>query len=253
MNFRDALEQDVLLAAPLLLGWDLVAPGMRARIVETEAYRTPDDAGCHAHRGMTPRNAVMFGPAGRAYVYFTYGNHWMLNIVAHGERNAAAILIRAAEPLEGLEEMRAWRYGAGRASAPNKAVVLGGLARDGHPRPTRQSFQIGPKDQSDRNLLSGPGKICQAFGITGEFNGLDLLSEESAIRLEPGEIVSTVTLGTRVGLAKGCGDDLPWRFSDATKLEWVSRPLPTLPSRLLPEATATEPGSELRSHHRKPR
>lgn len=237
MNFRDALEQDVLIAAPLLLGWHLVAPGMRAQIVETEAYRTPDDPGCHAHRGMTPRNAVMFGPSGRAYVYFTYGNHWMLNLVAHGEGDAAAILIRAAIPLEGLEEMRAWRFGAGQASAPHKAL--------GTP--------IGPKDQSDRNLLSGPGKICQAFGITGELNGVDLFAPESRIRLEPGDTVSTISVGTRVGLAKGCGDDLPWRFSDATKLEWVSRPLPTLPSLLPPEAKATEPGSELRSHHRKPR
>lgn len=237
MNFRDALEQDVLLAAPLMLGWHLVGPGMRARIVETEAYRTPDDPGCHAHRGMTPRNAVMFGPAGRAYVYFTYGNHWMLNVVAHGEGDAAAILIRAAIPLEGLDEMRAWRYGVGRASAPHTAV----------------ESRKGPRDQSDRNLLSGPGKICQAFGITGELNGVDLFSPDSKIRIQQAETITTVSVGTRVGLAKGCGDDLPWRFSDASNPEWVSRPLPTPPSRLPPEARAGAPGTGHRSHRRKPR
>ncbi|MBS1716917.1 MAG: DNA-3-methyladenine glycosylase [Armatimonadetes bacterium] len=101
---RDLLTQDVLAGARELLGWRLVlrlpdGQELAAQIVETEAYRTPDDPGSHAHRGRTPRNAIMFGPAGLAYTYFVYGNHWMLNVTAHEEGNAAAVLIRAAKPL----------------------------------------------------------------------------------------------------------------------------------------------------------
>lgn len=193
---RDVLKSDVLLAAPALLGWQLVSSdGLRARIVETEAYRTPDDPGCHAHRGMTPRNEVMFGPPGLAYVYFTYGNHWMLNVVCHEAGVAAAVLIRAAVPIEGLDRMRIRRF-----------------------RDQRQ--------QSNANLLSGPGKLCQAFGIDRMLNGQDLFSVESPIHLEPGELVSDVRVGPRIGLAKGMGDDLPWRYCDGNNLAWVSRPLP---------------------------
>lgn len=195
MTFPEALRTDVLSAARLLLGWELVMGELRSRIVETEAYRTPDDPGCHAHRGMTPRNAVMFGPAGHAYVYFTYGNHWMLNVVAHGEQDAAAILIRAAQPLAGLEEMRSRRFRT-------------------------------QKDVRDQNLLSGPGKICQAYGIDRSVNGLDLLDLNQPLRLESGPSVNNITVSTRIGLAKGCGDELPWRFCDGDSLEWVSKPLP---------------------------
>lgn len=195
MTFPEALRTDVLSAARLLLGWDLVMGDQRSRIVETEAYRTPDDPGCHAHRGMTPRNAVMFGLPGHAYVYFTYGNHWMLNVVAHGEQDAAAILIRAARPLEGLEEMRARRFRS-------------------------------QKDVRDRNLLSGPGKLCQAYGIDGSMNGWNLLGDGAALRLEPGVEVENVVVGTRIGLAIGCGEELPWRFCDGDNLDWISKPLP---------------------------
>lgn len=181
-------------AAKALLGWVLESDdGLKARIVETEAYRTPDDPGCHAHRGMTKRNAVMFGPAGRAYVYFTYGNHWMLNVVAHEEADAAAILIRAAEPLEGLELMRRRRY-------------------------------LAQKLQSDHNLLSGPGKLCQAFGITGEDNGIDLFSGCARLRLRRDKNVTDTAVGTRIGLAQGMGDNIPWRFIDREAMIWASRP-----------------------------
>jgi DNA-3-methyladenine glycosylase len=169
--------------------------GLRARIVETEAYRTPDDPGCHAHRGRTPRNDVLFGAPGLAYVYFTYGNHWMLNVVAHEEGFAAAVLIRAAIPVEGLDEMRSRRYRT-------------------------------QKEQTDRNLLSGPGKICQAFGIDGTFNRVNLIDPASKLHLEPGTKIRPVIVGTRIGLAPGMGDDLPWRFCDAENLEWVSKPIP---------------------------
>jgi DNA-3-methyladenine glycosylase len=187
----ELLRRDVLAAAPKLLGWVLRTGDLSARIVEVEAYRTPDDPGCHAHRGQTPRCATMFGEPGHAYVYFTYGNHWMLNVVAHDAGNAAAILIRAAEPLTGLEAMRARR----------------------------------PKAKRDEDLLSGPGKLAAAFGLDGRHDGLNLLSS-SELRLEPAEPPRNILTGTRIGLALGKGDELPWRFVDADRLRWVSRPHP---------------------------
>lgn len=191
-DFRKILEEDVLEAAPSLLGWFLVRDGLRARIVEAEAYRTPDDPGCHAHRGQTPRNRAMFGPPGFAYVYFTYGNHWMLNVTAHAHGNAAAVLIRAAEPLSGLDTFRSRR----------------------------------PKARRDEDLLSGPGKLAAAFGIDARDYGIDLLDPNSPLRLEPGPAPATIAIGTRIGLTAGYGDTLPWRFCDAERLSWVSRPQP---------------------------
>src|SRR5689334_10400345 len=99
-----ALESDVLRGAKSLLGTELVRGIRRARIIEVEAYRA-DDPGCHAFRGQTARNEIMFGTAGFVYVYFNYGVHWMLNVTAHSHGDPAAVLIRAAEPLEALEEM----------------------------------------------------------------------------------------------------------------------------------------------------
>lgn len=190
MNFQQLLSQDVVEAAPKLLGWHLSLGDCRARIVEVEAYRTPDDPGCHAHRGRSPRCATMFEAPGLAYVYFTYGNHWMLNVVAHPVGDPAALLIRAAEPLEGVELMRKRR----------------------------------PKAVRDEDLLSGPGKLTAAFGIDRRFDGTDLFSGE--LRLEPGEPPAKTLTGTRIGLALGKGDELPWRFLDAERLRWASRPLP---------------------------
>lgn len=189
-DLLDILDTDVIEASRRLLGCDLVFGAMRARIVETEAYRAADDPACHAYRGCTPRNAVMFGPAGFAYVYFTYGNHWMLNVVAHGPEDAAAVLIRAAEPLEGLEEM--W--------------------------PRR------PKAQRYEDLLSGPGKLCAAMAVDRSLNGVNLLDPNSSLRLEPNEPVSEILVGTRIGITQGA--DLPWRFIEAPRLRWASKPWP---------------------------
>jgi len=186
----EALESDVLTACEALLGSHLVRGSRRARIVEVEAYRS-DDPGSHAFRGKTKRNAVMFGVPGRAYVYFNYGVHWMLNVTAHEEGNAAAILVRAAEPMEGLDLMRARR----------------------------------PRAKRDEDLLSGPGKLAAAFDITGVDNGIDLLDLASELRIEPGLPVGRVLSGLRIGLAEGKGKDLPWRFVDAKSLRWISRPL----------------------------
>jgi DNA-3-methyladenine glycosylase len=185
-----ALEGDVLSACEALLGWHLVRGPRRARIVEVEAYRS-DDPGSHAFRGKTNRNQIMYGAPGRAYVYFNYGVHWMLNVTAHEEGDAAAILVRAAEPLEGRESM----------------------------------YEHRPRAVKDEELLSGPGKLAAAFEITGVDNGSNLLDPSSELRIEPGEPVSKVLSGMRVGLATGKGDELPWRFVDAEKLRWISRPL----------------------------
>jgi DNA-3-methyladenine glycosylase len=192
MEILQLLSENPLEAAPRLLGAVLHFEGMSARLVETEAYLTPDDPGCHAHRGETPRNRAMFGPPGRAYIYFTYGNHWMLNVTAFPEGRAGAVLIRAAEPLSGQGQMLSRRL----------------------------------KAKSDRDLLSGPGKLCQAMGIDVAQYGLDLFDPSSPLRLEIGEPVCKVQTGPRIGLAPGKGDDFPWRYVDADRLECVSRPLP---------------------------
>lgn len=182
------LREDVLVAAPQLLGWTLRRGELSARIVEVEAYRTPDDPGCHAHRGRTPRCESMFAEPGTAYVYFTYGNHWMLNVVAHERDTAAAILVRAAEPLSGDATFADRR----------------------------------PKARRPEDWLSGPGKLTAAFGITGADDGQFLLPGVD-LSLEPGEPPEQIVVGTRIGLSLGKGDDLLWRFADASRLRWVSR------------------------------
>ena len=190
-DLAKALEGDVVDACKALLGTHLVRGERRARIVEVEAYRGRDDPGSHAHRGMTPRTRIMFGKASHAYVYFNYGVHWMLNVVAEAEGEAAAVLIRAAEPLEGLDQMR----------------------------------ELRPKAFKDTNLLSGPGKLAAAFNITGKDNGLNLLERRSDLHLEPATPPRRILAGTRIGLAPGKGENHPWRFIDAEALKWVSRPL----------------------------
>lgn len=188
-RLRFALAGPVVEAARTLLGWDLVYGPVRARIVETEAYDGAGDPGSHAFRGRTPRNATMFGPPGLAYVYFTYGNHWMLNVACGAEGHGAAALIRAARPLEGQEILRARRA----------------------------------KARTDRDLLSGPGKLAQAFGLDRSFDGIDLLDAASALRLAAGKPPAGIVQGVRIGLAPGKGDDLAWRFGDADAGAWWSR------------------------------
>ncbi|MGH2903627.1 MAG: DNA-3-methyladenine glycosylase [Solirubrobacteraceae bacterium] len=165
-------------------------------IVETEAYHDSEPA-CHAFVGLTPRTRTLFGPPGHAYVYRSYGIHALLNAVCEPEGVGAAVLIRALEPLEGIETMRARRSPGG---------VGGGTAI------------------RDEELCSGPGKLTQALGIELSENGVDLARGPVVIRprqaawREPRIVVST-----RVGITKAV--ELPWRFSVAGNRH-VSRPRP---------------------------
>ncbi len=188
------LREDVVVASPALLGATLVRGPMRARIVETEAYRGLDDPACHAFGKTKMKNMVMFGDPGHAYVYLNYGMHWMLNVVAHAPGDACAILIRAAMPLEGLATMR-----------ENRPV------------------------SDDRQLLSGPGKLTKAFGITSAQNAVNLLlpSDPAELHILPPETpVQKVVTGPRIGISEGRWHEIPWRFMDGDSMQWVSRPLP---------------------------
>lgn len=150
-------------------------------ITETEAYCGEEDLACHAHHGLTPRTAVMYGRAGHAYVYFTYGNHWMLCIVTQMENHPHAILVRAIQPTEGLETIARRRRG-----------------------------RLQPQ------WTNGPGKLTQALAIDGSHNGLDLTAPTAIIFVEAGKPVpdSLVQVGPRVGLGTTPEPWLskPWRF-----------------------------------------
>jgi DNA-3-methyladenine glycosylase len=176
------------LVARRLIGATLTVDGIGGRIVETEAYDREDPAS-HSFPGITPRNAVMFGPPGYVYVYRSYGIHWCLNFVCREEGHGAGVLIRAIEPLTGLDVMR-------------------------------QRRGIEPI----RLLCSGPGRLAQALDITHRNNGMSLFEAPFRIEapLEPVDIV----VGPRIGLTKAI--EIPWRFGLAQSKFW-SKPFPKSP------------------------
>jgi DNA-3-methyladenine glycosylase len=159
--------------APALIGAKLLVDGVGGRIVEVEAYDGEDPAS-HGFRGLTERNRSMFGPPGRAYVYRSYGIHWCLNLVCGGEGVAEAVLVRALEPTDGLDVMRARR---------------------------------GVDD--DRLLCAGPGRLCQALGITRDHDGLPL--DEPPFAVTAADASLEVVRGPRIGITHAA--ELPWRYA----------------------------------------
>jgi DNA-3-methyladenine glycosylase len=179
-------SQPALWVARRLLGARLVrvlpnGAHLSGRIVETEAYTGLDDLASHGHSRRTPRNNIMYGPPGRAYIYFTYGNWWMPNVVTEPEGFPAAVLLRALEPLEGLDEMAARR-----------------------------------PDRPPHEWTNGPAKLALALGIDKSLNGADLTTTQNGLWIEPDMNVpeELVRTGPRVGLGKTPEPwlSLPWRF-----------------------------------------
>src|SRR5262249_50645193 len=169
LSFFDRSVHEV---APDLIGATLLFNGVGGIIVEVEAYHHTDPA-AHSYRGPTPRNLVMFGPPGFTYVYRSYGIHWCVNLVCEREGSASAVLIRALAPTHGLAAMRRRR----------------GL-------------------QEERALCSGPGKLCEALGITVAHTGLPLDRAPYALHARVGEV--DMVSGVRIGITKAM--DLPWRY-----------------------------------------
>ena len=173
-----------------LIGATLLVDGIGGRIVEVEAYEETDPAS-HAYRGRTARNASMFGPSGHAYVYRSYGIHWCLNLVCGEDGVASALLVRALEPTNGLDAMRSRR----------------GL-------------------EDPRLLCSGPGRLCQALGITGADDGRAL--DRPPFEIREGTSAVAIVQGPRVGITRAV--DLPWRYAEEGS-RFLSRPVRPAASR----------------------
>jgi DNA-3-methyladenine glycosylase len=169
---RRFFARSVHTVAPDVIGTTLLFKGIGGTIAEVEAYHHTDPA-AHSYRGRTSRNAVMFGPPGHAYVYRSYGIHWCLNFVCEAEGSASAVLIRAIAPTDGLAAMRRRR---------------------------------GIKD--DRLLCAGPGRVCEALGITGAHNGLALDAPPFQLLARTADV--DIASGPRVGITRAM--DLPWRY-----------------------------------------
>jgi DNA-3-methyladenine glycosylase len=169
---RSFFACDVNAVARDLIGATMLFDGVGGRIVEVEAYHHTDPA-AHSYNGQTARNAVMFGPPGHAYVYRSYGIHWCVNFVCEEEGSASAVLVRAIEPTAGIAAMRRRR----------------GL-------------------KQERLLCAGPGRVCEALGITGAHNGLAL--DKPPFVLMPRRDDVPIATGPRIGISKAA--DLPWRY-----------------------------------------
>jgi DNA-3-methyladenine glycosylase len=174
---RRFYDRPVLEVARQLLGAVVVHGEAAVRLTEVEAYDGPADPASHAFRGPTARNAVMFGPSGHAYVYFTYGMHFCVNLVCGPAGTAAAVLLRAGEVVDGLDAVRARRPGV-----------------------------------RDRDLARGPARLTVSMGIDRELNGLDVTRRASPLRVLAGDDVpdDAVRRGPRIGVSAAA--DLPWRL-----------------------------------------
>jgi len=182
---RSFFDRSVHKVAPELIGATLLVNGIGGQIVEVEAYHHTDPA-AHSYIGRTDRNAVMFGPPGVAYIYRSYGIHWCLNFVCEAEDSASAVLIRALEPTEGLGAMRRRR----------------GLT-------------------DERALCSGPGKLCQALGVSNCHNGLPL--DRAPFELRARVQTPDIAVGPRIGISKAA--EHPWRYG-LKGSRFLSKPFP---------------------------
>ncbi len=182
----DFFARDVHDVARELIGATLLVDGVGGAIVEVEAYDQEEPAS-HGFRGLTPRNASMFGPGGQAYVYRSYGIHWCLNVVTGEEGRASAVLLRALEPTHGVDEMRA-RRGLG----------------------------------DPRLLCAGPGRLCQALGVTRAHDGLRLDAPPFQVDARAREV--PIVTGPRIGITRAA--ELPWRYA-LEGSRYLSRPLRT--------------------------
>jgi DNA-3-methyladenine glycosylase len=182
---RAFFDRSVHAVAPELIGATLLVDGVGGTVVEVEAYHHTDPA-AHSYGGRTERNAVMFGPPGYAYVYRSYGIHWCLNFVCEKEGSASAVLIRALEPSAGLGKMR-----------------------------TRRGLN------DPRLLCSGPGKLCQALGVSIAHNGLALDRPPFRLEARASDVPIEVAVGPRIGITRAV--EQPWRYGLADS-RYLSRP-----------------------------
>jgi DNA-3-methyladenine glycosylase len=203
---RSFFDRSVHEVAPELIGATLLFNDIGGIIAEVEAYHHTDPA-AHSYGGKTERNAVMFGPAGYAYVYRSYGIHWCLNFVCEHEGSASAVLIRALQPTTGLAAMRRRR----------------GV-------------------DNERLLCSGPGKLCQALGINHSHNALAL--DRAPFALYARQVEPQVLIGARIGLTKAA--DLPWRYGIAGS-RFLSKPFKSAPLKIqtAPQYGAPKDGKKL--------
>jgi DNA-3-methyladenine glycosylase len=174
---RSFFNRPSVVVARDLLGTVVIHADTAVRLTEVEAYDGANDPASHAFRGETPRNAVMFGPPGRLYVYFTYGMHFCMNLVCQPQGTASAVLLRAGEVVGGIEVARARRPGA-----------------------------------SDRDLARGPARLCTAMAVARNQNGIEVAGAHPLMTIHRGAPVAdeAVQAGPRVGIAQAA--DLPWRF-----------------------------------------